>query len=64
MEGRIVFIAHRLSTIANSDVIMAMDHGRIIERGNRASLMAASVALITVGTPVDLKLINNKKLER
>ena len=41
MEGRTVFvIAHRLSTIVNSDVIMVMDHGRIIERGNHASLMA------------------------
>ena len=39
--GRTVFvIAHRLSTIVNSDVIMVMDHGRIIERGNHASLMA------------------------
>lgn len=34
MQGRTVFvIAHRLSTIHNSDVIMVMDHGRIIERG-------------------------------
>lgn len=41
MTGRTVFvIAHRLSTIVNSDVIMVMDHGRIIERGNHASLMA------------------------
>ncbi|KXT79020.1 ABC transporter ATP-binding protein [Streptococcus sp. DD13] len=41
MKGRTVFvIAHRLSTIVNSDVIMVMDHGRIIERGNHASLMA------------------------
>lgn len=41
MAGRTVFvIAHRLSTIVNSDVIMVMDHGRIIERGNHASLMA------------------------
>ena len=41
MSGRTVFvIAHRLSTIVNSDVIMVMDHGRIIERGNHASLMA------------------------
>lgn len=40
MAGRTVFvIAHRLSTIVNSDVIMVMDHGRIIERGNHASLM-------------------------
>ena len=40
-ENRTSFvIAHRLSTIVNSDVIMVMDHGRIIERGNHASLMA------------------------
>ena len=41
MAGRTVFvIAHRLSTIVNSDVIMVMDKGRIIERGNHSSLMA------------------------
>lgn len=41
MAGRTVFvIAHRLSTIVNSDVIMVMDKGRIIERGNHESLMA------------------------
>ena len=41
MEGRTVFvIAHRLSTIQNSDVIMVMDHGRIIERGDHESLLA------------------------
>ena len=41
MKGRTVFvIAHRLSTIQNSDVIMVMDHGRIIERGNHERLMA------------------------
>ncbi|MGG5314791.1 ABC transporter ATP-binding protein [Enterococcus sp. AZ072] len=40
MEGRTVFvIAHRLSTIQNSDVIMVMDHGRIIERGDHDSLL-------------------------
>lgn len=40
MEGRTVFvIAHRLSTIRNSDVIMVMDQGRIIERGNHERLM-------------------------
>lgn len=40
MKGRTVFvIAHRLSTIHNSDVIMVLDHGRIIERGNHDSLI-------------------------
>ena len=41
MEGRTVFvIAHRLSTVMNSDVIMVLDHGRIIERGNHDQLIA------------------------
>ena len=41
MEGRTVFvIAHRLSTVQNSDVIMVLDHGRIIERGDHAKLIA------------------------
>lgn len=40
MKGRTVFvIAHRLSTIKNSDVIMVLDHGRIIERGNHEELI-------------------------
>ena len=40
MKGRTVFvIAHRLSTIQNSDVIMVMDQGRIIERGNHQHLI-------------------------
>ena len=40
MEGRTVFvIAHRLSTVMNSDVIMVLDHGRIIERGNHKELI-------------------------
>ena len=40
MEGRTsLVIAHRLSTIRNADVIMVMDHGEIIERGNHESLM-------------------------
>lgn len=40
MEGRTVFvIAHRLSTVKNSDVIMVLDQGRIIERGNHEKLI-------------------------
>lgn len=41
MKGRTVFvIAHRLSTVRNSDVIMVLDHGRIIERGSHEELIA------------------------
>ena len=41
MKGRTVFvIAHRLSTVQNSDAIMVLEHGRIIERGDHESLIA------------------------
>ena len=41
MKGRTVFvIAHRLSTIKNSDTIIVLDHGKIIERGNHEELIA------------------------
>ena len=40
MEGRTVFvIAHRLSTVQNSNAIMVLDHGRIIERGTHDDLL-------------------------
>ena len=42
MQGRTTFvIAHRLSTVMNSDCIMVLDHGRIIERGSHDELIAA-----------------------
>lgn len=42
MEGRTVFvIAHRLSTVQNSNAIMVLDHGHIIERGSHNDLIAA-----------------------
>lgn len=41
MKGRTVFvIAHRLSTVQNADVIMVLEHGRIIERGSHEQLIA------------------------
>ena len=41
MEGRTSFvIAHRLSTIRNSDLILVMDHGDIVEQGTHDDLLA------------------------
>jgi ATP-binding cassette subfamily B protein len=42
MRGRTTFvIAHRLSTIRNSDVILMMEHGQIVEKGTHHDLLAA-----------------------
>jgi ATP-binding cassette subfamily B protein len=42
MRGRTTFvIAHRLSTIRNADLILMMEHGRIVERGTHRDLLAA-----------------------
>ena len=47
MYGRTVFvIAHRLSTVQNSNVIMVLDHGRIIERGSHDDLIAQNGPLL------------------
>ena len=41
MEGRTVFvIAHRLSTVRNSDMILVLEHGEVIERGRHEELLA------------------------
>jgi ATP-binding cassette subfamily B protein len=43
MHGRTTFvIAHRLSTIRNADLILMMEHGRIIEQGSHDELLAAN----------------------
>ena len=38
--GTMLIVAHRLSTIMNSDAIMVLEKGRIIERGDHADLLA------------------------
>ena len=45
MAGRTTFvIAHRLSTVRHADQILVLDHGRIVERGTHAGLLAAGGA--------------------
>ncbi len=47
MEGRTSFvIAHRLSTIRNADIIVVMNHGRVVEQGNHKELMAKKRILL------------------
>ena len=45
MRGRtVIAIAHRLSTIARMDRLLVMEHGRIVEQGSHAALLAAGGA--------------------
>lgn len=51
MKGRTVFvIAHRLSTVRNSDTIMVLDHGKVIERGSHEQLLAQKGAYYSLYT--------------
>ena len=61
MEGRTSFVvAHRLSTIKNSDIILVMKDGKIIEKGNHDELMAAKGFYCSLySSQFDLMAINN-----
>ena len=57
MKGRTVFvIAHRLSTIRNSDAIIVLEHGKIIERGDHEDLM--NIVLMLIGVVIVYKVIS------
>mgnify|MGYP000803288636 FL=1 len=59
MKGRTVFvIAHRLSTVRNSDAIMVLDHGNIIERGSHDELIAGKYW----NEPIELKIDEIKEI--
>ena len=53
MKGRTVFvIAHRLSTIRNSDAIIVLEHGKIIERGDHEDLIQMSNLCFAVASAI------------
>ena len=68
MKGRTVFvIAHRLSTVKNSDVIMVLEHGRIIERGTHEKLLEEKgkyYQLYTGSLRIRVSLLNRRHAGR
>ena len=58
MQGRTTFvIAHRLSTVRNADQIIVLDHGRIIEHGTHAQLLALRGKYYQLHTGADDSLL-------